>query len=58
MQTAHLRRNGPGDQGRFGFIEHRGYDLFVMARRGFRRWERSQRSGLLPETVPPHKEKD
>jgi hypothetical protein len=40
QQVEYLRRNGHGDEIRFGFIELRGYDIFQLSRRGLRRHER------------------
>lgn len=39
QQVEHLRRNGVGDEIRFGYIELRGYDISQLARRGLRRHE-------------------
>ncbi len=47
QQCAHLRRNGAGDEIRFGFIENGAYDMFMLARRAFRRHERFYDGNLL-----------
>jgi hypothetical protein len=42
QQVEHLRRNGPGDEIRFGFIFDRADMMSRYARRGFRRYERAR----------------